>query len=376
MNEKEVAEIRRRFRPEKSNITAVRGCYVNENREIVSQFSPSLALTPQEESEKLLAVLKKTLSGTLGKNLIDISFATRQVIDSDEHRLLMELRDSSLHNEEAVQTFFQKVISVLSIEGQYLILLAHDTYDVPYRAKDGEKLEDASSEVFSYILCSICPVKTTKPALCYDVPENIFRSQKTDWIVSPPELGFMFPAFDDRSANIYGSLYYTKNTAESHEEFVDAVFRTEIPMPAEEQKETFHSILSETLEEDCSYDVIQSVHSQLCEMIEEHKANKEEEPLAVSKRAVRGVLESCGVPAERMEAFEEKFDEGFGPDTDISPRNVVDTKRLELRTPDVTIQVNPERGDLVETRIINGAKYILIRADEGVEVNGISVHIS
>ncbi len=159
MNEKEVAEIRRRFRPEKSNITAVRGCYVNENREIVSQFSQSLALTPQEESEKLLAVLKKTLSGTLGKNLIDISFATRQVIDSDEHRLLMELRDSSLHNEEAVQTFFQKVISVLSIEGQYLILLAHDTYDVPYRAKDGEKLEDASSEVFSYILWVSLPCK-------------------------------------------------------------------------------------------------------------------------------------------------------------------------------------------------------------------------
>ena len=60
MNEKEIAEIRRRFRPDKNNITHVRGCYVNEKREIVSEFDPSLALMSQEESEKFLAILKRT----------------------------------------------------------------------------------------------------------------------------------------------------------------------------------------------------------------------------------------------------------------------------------------------------------------------------
>ena len=44
----------------------------------------------------------------------------------------------------------------------YLILLVYDRYDVPYRAKDGERQEDAA-EVYSYLLCSICPVKQTKP---------------------------------------------------------------------------------------------------------------------------------------------------------------------------------------------------------------------
>ena len=165
MNEKEVAEIRRRFRPEKSNIAYIRGCYVNDKREIVSEFRQSFALTPQEESEKLLAILKRTLSGTLGKNLIDIDFTTRQVVDSEEHSLLMELRNSSLNNEEAAQALFQRIVQSLSIEGHYVILLAYDTYDVPYRSKDGEQQEDASSEVYSYFLCSICPVKMTKPAL-------------------------------------------------------------------------------------------------------------------------------------------------------------------------------------------------------------------
>ena len=144
MNEKEISEIRRRFRPDRSGISHIRGCYVNENREIVSQFDQSLGLMSQEESEKLLAILRRTLSGTLGKNLADITFSTQQVVDSEEHRLLMALRGSSLADEEAVQALFQRVISSLTLEGNYLILLAHDTYDVPYRAKDGERMDDAS----------------------------------------------------------------------------------------------------------------------------------------------------------------------------------------------------------------------------------------
>lgn len=64
-----------------------------------------------------------------------------------------------------------------------MILLAYDTYDVPYRSKDGEQQEDASSEVYSYFLCSICPVKMTKPALSYYVNENMFHNRKEDWIV-------------------------------------------------------------------------------------------------------------------------------------------------------------------------------------------------
>ncbi len=376
MNEKEVAEIRRRFRPDKSNITHIRGCYVNDKREIVSQFDQSLALMPQEEAEKILTVLKRTLSGSLGKNLMDISFSTQQVVDSEEHRLLMALRDGSLNDEGPVELFFQRVIESLVMEGQYLILLAYDAYDVPYRSQDGETQGEASSEIFSYLLCSVCPVKMTKPTLCYYVPENVFHSMQTDWVVAPPELGFLFPAFEDRSANIYGALYYTRNIAEIHQDFVDAVFRTQAPMPAAEQQETFRSILAETLADDCSFDVVQSVHDQFTGMIEEHKANKVPQPLAVSKRTVKGVLASCGVPEERVAAFDEKYDAAFGADAEIPPQNIVDVRQFKLRTPDVTIQVNPERGDLVETRVIDGLKYILIRAEEGVEVNGVSIHIS
>ena len=181
MNEKEVAELRRRFQQDRSGISHVRGCYVNENREIVSQFDQPLGVMTQEENEKILGLLKRTLSGTLGKNLLDITFATQQVVHGEEHKLLMALRSSELGDEDAVQAFFQKVISTVTLEGNYMILLVHDAYDVPYRSQDGDKQDDASSEVFSYILCSVCPVKLTKPALSYYVQQNEFHNRTADW---------------------------------------------------------------------------------------------------------------------------------------------------------------------------------------------------
>ena len=369
MNEKEVGELRRRLRPEKNSIT-----YVNEMGESVAQFDQSLALMTQEETETLLALLRRTLSGTLGKNLLDLSFETRQVVEGEEHRRLMRLRDTALKDEEAVEEFFQLVRQSLTLEGNYLILLVYDRYDVPYRAKDGERQEDAA-EVYSYLLCSICPVKQTKPALSYHVRENEFHNRRADWLVSPPELGFLFPAFDDRSTNLYNALYYTRDSGENHPELVEAVFRREAPMPAAAQKETFQTLLSDTLADECSCEVVQAVHDQLCELVEEHRERKEAEPLTLSKGAVKCVLKSCGVSDSHVEEFALRYDDAFGADMALSPRNLVE-KQIEVCTPDVVIKVSPERSDLVDTRVIDGVKYILIRADEGVEVNGVPVHIA
>lgn len=375
MNEKEIAELRRRFRQDRSGITHVRGCYVNENREIVSQFNQPLGVMTQEENEKILALLKRTLSGTLGKNLVDITFETQQVAHGEEHKLLMELRRSELGDESAVQSFFRQVIGAVDLEGNYLILLVYDTYDVPYRGGDGEKQADASSEVFSYILCSICPMKQTKPGLSYHIQENEFHSQYPDWVVAAPELGFLFPAFDDRSTNLYNALYYSKNPSNLHPNVINAVFHTQPPMPAEEQRETFQTVLAETLEEECCLEVVQAVHDQFCGLIEEHRENREPQPLMIQKETVRQALAACGVEQAHLEAFEQQYEDAFGQGAELSPLNLVNPKQLELKTADVVIKVNPERGDLIQTRVIQGIKYIMVRVEEGVEVNGINVQI-
>ena len=375
MIEKEIAELRRRIRPDKSSISHVRGCYVNEKGEILSQFDQPLGVMTQDESERIFTVLRKTLSGPLGKNLLDIEFETAMVAHGEEHRLLMRLRDSSLEDEEAVQTFFQRVIQSVRVEGNYLILLARDAYDVPFKGRDGDVFREGSSEVFSYILCTVCPVKQTKPALSYFPQENAFRTLGIDWVVGQPETGFLFPAFDDRSANLYNALYYTRDVKQNQDALIDVLFRSKAPMPAFEQQETFRGILADTLEEDCSYAVMQGVHTRMREMMEVHKASKEPTPLTLSKSTVKRVLEDSGVSDSRLKEFEEKFDTRFGEDAELHPRNLLDSKQFELKTPDVTIKVNPERSDLIRTEMIHGTRYILIRADEGVEVNGVNIRI-
>ena len=375
MNDKEIAELRRRFRADKTSISRIRGAYVNEKREIISEMDQSVAMMTETEADEILSLLKKTLSGKVDTNLLDIHFTTQQVMESPEHKLLCNLRETSLQDNDLVHAFYKKIIDSLEIEGNYMILLALDTYDVFTYRKDGAK-DDESSEMFRYILCAVCPIKMAKPALSYYVRENCFRNVVADSMISPPALGFMFPAFDNRSTNLYGALYYTRATDNSHTEFTDAIFNAgPLPMPATEQKETFRSVLADAAGESCSLAVVRSVHAQLHQAMEEHKVSKEPEPLVVDKYAIRDMLSFCGVPEENIEQFEEKFDKGFGQNAALSPRNIVETNKFELKTPDVVIKVNPARTDLVETRVIDGVRYVLVRADGGVEVNGIDVKI-
>ena len=375
MNDKEIAELRRRFRAEKTGISRIRGAYVNEKREIISELDQSVAMMTETETDEILSLLKKTMSGKLDTNLLDIHFTTQQVMDSPEHKLLCNLRETALQDEEVIHTFYKRIIDSLEIEGNYMILLAYDSYDVFTYRKDGRK-DDDSNEVFRYILCAVCPIKVAKPALSYYVRENCFRNVVADSTVSPPALGFMFPAFDNRATNLYGALYYTRSTEDNHPEFTDAVFHaSKLPMPAAEQKDTFRSVLAESTGEACSLPVVRSVHAQLSQAMEDHKTSKDPEPLMVDKYVIRDMLGFCGVSEEGMEQFASSFDEKFGTGASVSPRNIVDTRRFEVKTPDVVIKVNPARSDLVEARVIDGVRYILIRADEGAEVNGIDIRI-
>lgn len=374
MTEKEIGELRRRLRPDRTAITAIRGCYVSESREILTRFRQSLGLCAEEDKETYLKLLKKVLSGTLDKNLLDLPFRTAQVADSDEHRLLMALRESALEDEEALDKFYQMVISSLTIEGNYLILLAFERYDVPFKAKDGAALEDGS-EVFPYVLCAICPVKPTKAQLSYRAEEKDFHIRDAGWAAGMPELGFLFPAFDGRRSNIYDVLYYTKSSANNHPELIDALFHIDAPKPADEQREAFQAVLSAALADECSMRVVQSVQDELAQRIELHRETRSDDALIVSRSDVTAVLQDCGVSEEHVAAFNVQFDKEFGQDTLLSPRNLVTPKKLELKLPDVVVHVAPDRRDLVETRVMGGVPYLLIRADDGVELNGISIEI-
>lgn len=375
MNKKEIRELRRRWSPERSAVSRVYGCFINSAKEIVSELDESLGLMTQEEAEKYLALLKKSLSGTLGNNLLDIVFSTKQVQSSPEHSLLTKLRETKLTDGKARREFYEKVIANLDMgDSNYLLLMASDSYDVPYRGKDDNLQGDASEQVFTYFLCAVCPVKQAKPELGYFPGDNEFHFT-TNQLVSAPELGFLFPAFDDRTANIYNALFYTRKGEDLHQDFIDAVFHTEAPLTAAEQKEAFRAALEEALEGGDSLSAAQAVHGQLADCVMVHKESRDPEPLAMTVGELSGILQTSGVPQERVEVFRQRCEEALGVGATLNPANFVDVNALEIKTGMATVTVDPAYSHLVKTQTIDGRQYILIPAEGQAEINGVNVEL-
>ena len=375
MNQKELNEIRRRIRPEHNNIRAVYGCYVNTEKEIISSFSASTGLLGQEEAEKYFSLLKKTLSGALGKNLVELAFETRSVAEGEDLHLLSAMLKKGADDDVLRDEFFRNIISTIDMKDEnYLILLAQDAYDVPHYGKDGE--EDDRGDVYRYLLCSICPVKSGKAELGYSAEDRRFCSSTAGQIACAPECGFLYPAFAGRTANIYGALLYSKNISLNRQDLADAVFHAPVPMCAGEQKEAFEEMLTDTLQKNCTFDVIQAMHEQLSERIELYKESKDPEPMTITCEEMGEILEKSGADAEAVNAFEKKYHGKLGDDAVIRPGNLVNPKKMEISMPEVKISIDPKFSYLVQTRVMDGKKYIVISADSGVEINGINVAIT
>lgn len=377
MNQKELREIRKRFTLDKDSISHVYGCYVNAAKDIVARMDMSMGLMEQEEAELYLKLLKKSISGTLGKNLLDIEFSTKQVEDSDEHRLLQALRQSHLRDEDMRELFYKRVIESLDFgDDSYVILLASDSYDIPFKGRDDELWEEGSNEVFDYIICCICPVKDARASLRYFAEEQNFRGASSGHVLGNPELGFMFPSFDDRSTNIYNALYYSRGLVDIHHEFIDGIFHIEkSPMSAGAQQHAFTDVLCESLGEDCSLDVVKAVHGQIRQQLLVHKESKDPEVPELFVEDLDDVLKHSGVPEEKVEIFNEACRKEFGDQSILNPINVMESKKFEMKTPEVKITVDPEYTYLITTQEIDGSQYLLIPAGEGVMVNGIDISV-
>lgn len=374
MNKKEIAEIKKQFTQDRCVITRICGCYVDGEKNKKTELKEAFLSLPEEEIFKYFNIFKKTLSGTIGKNLINMEFPIETEEPGGTQNFLMQLRQSALKDDDLLEEFYDKVIaSYYSVEN-YLILLIHGVYDVPGKAADGEEMFDASDEVYEHILCCICPVTLSKPGLAYDEESNSFRTRVCDRVVDMPDVGFLFPAFQDRSTDIHSLLYYASKPEELRFDFVESVLGCQVPLSAGGQKETFQTIVEETLGEECEYEVVKNIHEKLNEMIEEKK--DEPEPVLLDKAEVKRLLEYSGVEEEKLSGFDEMYTAAAGEDAQFVATNLANTRQFEIKTPDVIVKVNPERTDLVQTRILNGRKCLVIELNEQVEVNGIQVRVS
>ena len=352
MTKQEISEIKKLLTPKNCSITRICGCYVDGEKNKKALFGQAFLALPEEEMFKYFEILRKALSGTLGKNLLNLEFPLSAEWTGDgaaadglnAHGLLLRLRDSKLKDDALLEEYFDRIIENYEFVGNYLILLVHDVYDVPGRASDGMDMEDASDEIYEYILACICPVELSKPGLSYNPEENAFQNRVRDWVVSLPDTGFLFPSFNDRSADIHSLLYYSKNPEELQEGFVDRLFGCPLPLSAGDQKETFQTLIEDTLE-----------------------------PVVLDKTQVKTILADSGVANEKLSEFDRHYDETAGESTSLLMNNIMETRSFEVKTPDIVIKVKPDRTNLIETRQIDGRECLVIALDGGIVVNGITV---
>ena len=382
MTKSEINEIKKQFAIDACTIERICGCYVNDEKEKMCVSREAFLSLPEEEEHKYFDILKKTLSGTEGKNLLELEFPLAEEANGGKQDFLYRLRNSELKDDGLVDEFFDRIIETYDTVERYFIILVFASYDVPGKATDNLMMDDASENVFNYMICSICPVKRSKAVLSYNARENRIGERIPDWVVSDPEKGFMFPAFEDGGADVHKLIYYSKKSEELMENFIDNMFGAVPPVSAGYQAEVFNSIINETLGEDCLLETVKNINENVGIILRDHE-NSDPEPVVLQKEDVKKIFFDSGVDNETMEYFDDRYDRAVAKvmeseDTDNLPpvpilaKNLPGVKKFDIRTPDIVIRVNPERTDLIRTQVIDGRQCLVITVDDRVQVNGLS----
>lgn len=352
MTKKDILEIKRRLKKNECTFTKLCGCYVNSEKSIQLKLEETFLNLKDEEFYKYLDIAKKTLSGTVGNNLLNLDFPLEEEFAGGKQQFLMGLRESKLKNEGILDSFYQLIIDNYDYTGNYLILIFHDAYDVMTKTSDNVKL-DESEEVYEYLLCSICPVTLSKAGLGYLEEENRIGPRLRDWIVNAPDTGFIFPAFTERSTDIHSTLYFTKDASEPHKEFMEFVLGCPPKQTAAEQKNTFQTIINRTIQdEEKSNKVFSEIQESLNQMVDEHAAFKDskQEPLLLTNESIQDILQSCDLPEEITKKIEDSYTQQFG-DTPPIVDHLIDSKVLAANAIRKKEQELEEKVQLLQVKL-------------------------
>lgn len=330
MKKKDVLELKRRFKKGECTFTKMCGCYVDGDKNIVLKIRETFLNLKEEEFFKYLEIAKKTLSGTVGNNLLELNFPLDEENVNNRQLSLFELKNSRLKNDSLLDDFYNLIIDSYDYAGNFLILVFHDAYDVITRTTDNSKL-DESEEVYEYLLCAICPVSLTEPGLGYFEDDNRIGARIRDWVVGQPEVGFIFPAFTDRSTDVNSIMYYTKNPKAPHPELMEKALGCSSKQTATEQKEVFTTIIREALgdDEEKSDHLFMEIQETLSNIVEEHTAinGKDAEPIILTNDNIQDILIESGISEEITAKIEKSYTEEFG-DAPPVVEHLIDKKVL------------------------------------------------
>ena len=394
MKKNDILELKKRFKKDQCTFTRICGCFVNSEKKIILELKETFLNLDEDDYFKYLEIAKKVLSGTVGNNILGLNFpSSGETMDSKQDSLI-QLKKSKLKDDDLLNDLYKSIIDNYIFDGNYLILIYHDVYDIITKTTDNFKV-DESEEVFEYVLCAICPVSLSAPGLSYYEEENAIKSRMRDWVVDVPINGFIYPAFIDRSPDVNSLMYYTKNPRDIHPELMEDTLGCLPRETSTIQKEKFQSIINDSIsaDEEKAIKLYMDIQDNLYTMVEDHKAisfDSESEPIKLTKDDLEDILMDSGVEKENAIKIEEYYEENFNEELPlveslIEPKIVkineqkkkeralekqvefLQNKLEEVSSEaniggdyDIILQVKPEKVDEIKSQIIDGQEYILI----------------
>lgn len=356
MNKKEILELRKTFRPEECNISRIATCYVTSEKEKILEKSQAFLSLPEEEAFKYFDILKQALSGTVGKNLYTLK--TNSIHPADESPQKLEtLRKYHMNDEGMLTDFFDSIIGSYDSSENYLIIVVNGLYDIPGVTSDDQELEDASDEVYSYILTCICPVELDKPGLSIDCTKPAILDKERDWMVKNPVNALLYPAFTDRATDIHHALYFAKKAENSQDDFLKELIGSEMMLSDKEEHEWFLDTLNHAHEEQMPLETAKEIHTKLVEKSLE-KENLSSAGM-LSKKELLQVIDK-ELNADQVKDIDEDYDKTVGKENDITIKNLVNPKKMVIQTGTAKVEINSDYADMVETKRIDGRLYLAV----------------
>lgn len=374
MNKKEINEIKKNFGSDSGFFTVNRvvSAFVDAEKNIKCTTNQLFNIIPQDECDLILLNLKKSLSGVLGKNLLEYEFPKVSNDEDSAQKFLYDTLCSKFENDEAVEKFLNTIVEKVEYVSTYTIFSAYCTYAVFNKNKNDEA-DLESDHNYNFILTAICPVNLRIDGLVYNEADNtIAKKESSDRIVDLPTDGFLFPLFSDRCADVNGVLYYTKKPKTPNTSIIEDLLGCEFSMSCIHEKQAFKDILNNVVADELDYDVITQVNTKIQEFVEQN--SHETEIPVIDNNKLSSILWEAGVSQEKLDNLPKVYESVTG-NKPLTASNLVDKKTL-LAVPSITVNISKEAVDKVKTQIIDGRKCLVINLDDPeISVNGLETTI-
>lgn len=372
MNKKEISEVKKQFSITNNNSSFNRivTAYITEDHEI--GFMDARHFMALSEIEQLiwLDTFKKSLGGSIGKNLLEFSFPVVNGTEGPCQNLLYEVNLDGLSNNDKTKEFIQHIADGFDYAGEYFIVALSVSYSIPVKGKNTDEDGEDSDELYNFVITAICPINKVGYNMCLNMDKtNCEKCDDTKMEVGKPMHGILFPTFNDRSSDVHSVMYFTAKPKDMSHSIIEKVLGCGTKLAANEQKDKFNNMLSRVLDADSTFNVTSAIHQELNEIIGNHCM--ESEPVELNQDEIKKILERSGVDKSNLEEFENIYDEEIGDGISLTAVNITNESAMKVSSPDIKINVKPKASEKVKAQLVDGKRCIVIALDETVEVNGV-----